>query len=35
MLVDELVESKEKAESANKLKDAFIANVSHEIKKPL
>jgi PAS domain S-box-containing protein len=31
----ELIESKEKAESASKLKDAFIANISHEIRTPL
>jgi PAS domain S-box-containing protein len=31
----DLLKAKEKAESASKLKDAFIANMSHEIRTPL
>jgi PAS domain S-box-containing protein len=32
---NELINAKEQAESASKLKDAFIANISHEIRTPL
>ena len=34
-MISELYEAKEKAESASKLKDAFINNMSHEIRTPL
>jgi PAS domain S-box-containing protein len=34
-MISQLIEAKEKAESASKLKDAFIANMSHEIRTPL
>jgi PAS domain S-box-containing protein len=32
---NELINAKDQAESASKLKDAFIANISHEIRTPL
>ena len=34
-MINELISSRDRAEAANKLKDAFIANISHEIRTPL
>ncbi len=33
--MDEMIELRDKAESANKMKNAFLANMSHEIRTPL
>lgn len=35
LMIDEIIEAKEKAEESDQLKSAFLANMSHEIRTPL